>query len=115
MSVEISDLIPKPIKINIRGHELESKPLRLSHALTLVKVGNVLQNAEKATVEEINQAEADLDKVIGDLIPELSGQQLDMNVIVELVNKLLEHIEPAENKELREKGVKLNTDPKVQV
>ena len=111
MSVTIEDLKPKPFTVNIKGLELQCKPLRLSHALIVAKVGNIFQDS-KASKQEIKQAEVDIDEVIVDLIPELKGIQLDMNLTIELIQQLMEHVEPADNKELKNKGVAFDTDPK---
>lgn len=113
MPITIEDLEPKNFKINLKGLELDSKPLRLSHALMAAKLGNIFQNPDKVTKEQIKQAETDLDELIGELIPELSNKKLGMSTTLELLTQLMEHIEPADNKELREKNVKFDTDPKV--
>jgi glutamyl-tRNA reductase len=114
MSVNISDLQPKPFKITIKGVELESKPLRLSHALTVSKLGDIFQDSTKATKQEIKQAEIDLDEVIADLVPELKDIQLDITSIMQLLEQLMANIEPADNAELKEKGVKFDSDPKAE-
>jgi glutamyl-tRNA reductase len=114
MSINVSDLQPKPFKITIKGIELESKPLRLSHALTVSKLGDIFQNSNKASKQEIKQAETDLDEVIADLIPDLKDIQLDITSIMELLEQLMGNIEPADNAELKEKGVKFDSDPKAE-
>jgi hypothetical protein len=114
VSVDITDLIPKPLKITIKGLEIEAKPLRLSHALTLAKVGTVFQDLEKASKPDLKAAEEELDEIIGELIPELAGHALDINVQMELIGKLMETITPSENKELNESKVSLPDDPKDQ-
>lgn len=112
MSVSIDDLQPKPFKVTIKGLELECKPPRLSHTLTLAKLGNIFQNTDKASKQDIVQAETDLDEVIGELIPELKGVNLDMSSTLDLVSQIMENIQPSDNKELEEKGVSFDTDPK---
>lgn len=114
MSVSLSDIQPKPFIINIKGVELSCNPLRLSHALILTKIGNVFQNTDDATKETIKQAEQDMDEVIAELIPELQGTQLDVGSIMEVIAQMMDTIEPSDNKELREKGVKFDSDPKAQ-
>lgn len=112
MSITINDLSPKPFKVNIKGLELTSQPLRLSHALVLTKIGNIFQNIEGAKKSEITQAEKDLDEVIGELIPELKDVKLDMATTLSLIEQLMSTIEPDDNKELKEKGVSFNSDLK---
>lgn len=114
MSITINDLSPKPFKVNIKGLELTSQPLRLSHALVLTKIGNIFQNIEGAKKAEITQAEKDLDEVIGELIPELKDVKLDMATTLSLIEQLMSTIEPDDNKELKEKGVSFNSDLKAQ-
>jgi len=89
MSITINDLSPKPFKVNIKGLELTSQPLRLSHALVLTKIGNIFQNIEGAKKAEITQAEKDLDEVIGELIPELKDVKLDMATTLSLIEQLM--------------------------
>jgi hypothetical protein len=114
MSISLSDLQPKPFKVTIRGVELECKPLRLSHALTLSKVGEVFQNPKSTTKEEVKKAEAEMDELAVELIPELAGIQLDVGSILDLISQMMVTVTPSDNKELNDKGVKLNSDPKAE-
>lgn len=112
MSVSVDDLRPKPFVVTVKGVELQCKPLRLSHALSVAKVGNVFQSPEKSSTEQIKQAEKDMDTLIEELIPELKGIELDVSSILELITQLMEQIQPEDNKELEEKGVSFEADPK---
>lgn len=114
MSVSIDDLKPKNFVIKIKGVELNCKPLRLTHALTLSNLGSIFDGKTKSTKEEIAQAQKDLDLTIGELIPQLDGVELDMQTTMEVITQLLATISPSDNKELTERGVKMDTDPKVQ-
>lgn len=115
MALSVDDLKPKPFKVNIKGVELTSKPVRLSHAMRIARVGNVLENAQEATTEQIKQAQAEIDEVFAELIPELEGKELDMSVTIDLIKALMETVEPSENKELKENNVEVgNTNPKAQ-
>lgn len=114
MALTIDDLRPKKFTVTISGIQLKCSPLRLSHALIVAKVGEVLQNPTKKTTEEIKQAETDMDDLILDLIPELGDVKLDIDAFMELLPQLTKSNEPSENKELEEKGVSFDsTDPKV--
>lgn len=112
MSVSIEDLKPKSFAVTVKGLELTCKPLRLSHALSISKIGEVFQNPKDFKHADIKQAEADMDTVIGELIPELKDTELDITCIMELITQMMEHIQPSDNKELEEKGVKIDSDPK---
>jgi len=111
MSLTVEDLRPKPFKVKVQGVELESKPIRLSHALIIARVGNSFQDSSLSK-EKLKQAEADMDEVLTELIPELKGIELDLPTTTELIEQLMEHIEPSESKELKDKGVSFG-DPKV--
>jgi hypothetical protein len=113
MSVTINDLQPKPFIIKIGDLELNSKPIRLSHALMLVKVGKIFDDASNASIEDIESAQKSLDKVFGDLVPELAGVELDMNTTIVIIEQMMNQITPDDNKELVENKVKIDTDPKV--
>lgn len=112
MGLTVEDLKPKPFTIKIKEVELECKPLRLYHALVVSKIGNVFQDKD-ATKEQFKQAQADMDEVIGELIPELKEVQLDVGSTLKLISQMMENISPADNKELKKHGVKFDTDPKV--
>lgn len=114
MSLTIEDLKPKNFKITIKGVELDCKPLRLSDALVISKLGDIFQNAKTASREDIEQSEKDMDAVIAKLIPDLTGVELDISSILEVLSQLMDHVEPADNKELKEKGVSFDNDPKAE-
>ena len=114
MSLTIDDLQPKDIILNLNGVELTAKPPRLSHALILTQLGEVFQNATKASIEDIKKAEQNVDNLIADLIPELAGKTLDMNTTIEIISQLMDKIQPSDNAELSAKGVKFDSDPKVE-
>lgn len=110
----IDDLQPKNFRIEVKGVTLESKPLRLSHALSLNKLGEIFKNPAEVSQQKVAQAEQELDNVIGELIPELKGKQLDLSTTLELLSKLIESIQPDDNKELSAAGVEINSDPKAE-
>lgn len=112
MGLTIEDLKPKSFKITVKGVELECSPLRLSHALTVAKLGEVFQNSKDATKAQIAQAEVDMDEVISELIPELKGINLDISSVIEIITLMMETIQPSDNKELDEQGVDISNDPK---
>jgi hypothetical protein len=114
MALTINDLKPQDKTITVRGVEMTCKPLRLSHALILTQIGEIFQNAKDAKVEDIKKAEKNIDDVVTDLIPELAGVQLDISITMDLITQLVTMIEPSDNKELHDKGVKFDSDPKAE-
>jgi hypothetical protein len=111
--MSIADLKPEPITIRIKNTTLEAKPPRLADALIMTKVGKIFENPENATDEQIEQAQASIDKVIAKLIPEVKDTELDLNTTMEILTQLLSGVEPEESKELRESGVQFD-DPKAE-
>lgn len=112
MALTIEDLKPKNFKINVRGVELESKPLKLSHALIVSKLGAVFSDYAKASSDQILSAEKDWELVVGELIPDLKGISLDLNTTIELIEQLMSSVEPTDTKELNEAGVSFDDSPK---
>lgn len=112
MGLTIEDLRPKSFKVTIKGVELGCKPPRLSHTLTIAKIGEIFKDTKSAKKEEVKQAEADMDEVIGELIPELKDFNLDMADVLELITQMMEHVKPADNKYLDKAGVKFDANPK---
>lgn len=114
MSINIEDLKPKPFTITVKGVELQCKPLRVSHALIVAKVGTVFQDVANTNAQKIKEAERDMDGVIAELLPELKGVDLDLNVTLEIVDQMMNHVEPSETKELEEAGVSFDAGPKAE-
>ena len=113
MSVSLDDLQPKPFIIKIKEHEIECKPLRLSHTLILSKIGETFQNPKESSSQEMKQAEKDLDFMIGELMPLLSGVELGMSEILEVIQQMMDTVEPSDNKELKKRNIQFGeNDPK---
>lgn len=115
MALTVDDLIPKDFEVNIDGVKVMCKPPRLSHLLVLNKVGDAFKNIEKLEREDIIKVEGDFNWVVSDLIPELSGKQLPIQSMLDVITQIMDSVEPDENIELKEKGVKFDTDPKAEM
>lgn len=114
MALKISDLQPKPFTVKLGEQETECAPLKLRHIFILNKLGSVFQNPETATREQIEEAEADFNYVVADLIPELKDVNLPIDMMMDLITQMMETVNPTENKELAEKGVSFDTNPKAE-
>ncbi len=114
MALTVEDLRAKDFIIKIKDVELQCKPLKLSHALTVSKLGEIFQNTKNVTKQEVKQAEADMDEIIKELIPELAGVELDLGTTLEVITGMMENVQPSDNKELSDNKVKIDTDPKVE-
>lgn len=112
MALTIDDLKPKSFKIHIKGVELTCKPARFSDALALAKIGNAFQEPDKLTSQDMKNLEAELDDIVVGLVPDLKDIPLDIDSMIEFIEQVMSHTSPAENKELADKGVNLNADPK---
>lgn len=116
MSATANDLQPKKFKVKVQpaGHEkeyeLECKPLRMSEASKISRIGGVLSDYENKTDEEVEKAEEELDTLIAKLIPELDGVQLDFNATTGLIEQIMGGVEPEDNQKLKEKGVTFGTE-----
>lgn len=113
MSVSIDDLQPKKFKIEIKGVELEVEPLNLSQMLIVANAGKVFQ-ADAPTKAQIVEAGKDIQEIIDTIIPELKGKKLDGQTTLDLIGKIMNSVEPDDNKELNERGVKFDVDPKAE-
>jgi hypothetical protein len=114
MALTVQDLQPKDFKINVKGVELTCKPPKLSHMLVLSKVGNLFQDINSASRENILSAQSDFNWAISELIPELQDIDLDMQSTIDIITEIMKQVQPEENIELEQKGVKFDTDPKVE-
>ena len=114
MSLTIEDLKPKKFKITIKGVEVECKPLRLSHALTISQIGEVFNNSKKTSTIELKKCEEDMDNIIGELIPELKDIELDVASILDVITQMMGTIQPTDNKYLNENEVSFDSDPKAE-
>lgn len=114
MGLTVQDILPKPFTVTIKGVDLECKPLRLSHALIVGKLADVFNNPKEYTAKDIKLAEADIDDVIGEIMPELKGAQLGMTEIASIVTQLMSSVRADDDIELNEAGVRFENDPKAQ-
>jgi hypothetical protein len=85
----------------------------LSHALVVSKIGKVFENPSDYNSAQIKQAEDDLDSIVAELIPEIKDVKLAMGDLLKIIEQMMVSIEPSENKELKEQGVEVQSDPKV--
>ena len=109
MGATIDDLSPKSFKIKIKGVELKCNPPRLSDALILAKTGDILENPQNYKSDDIRQAESDISDVIIRLIPEVKGRELGIDSLIEILGEIMQHIEPDDNKELKDNKVEITT------
>ena len=93
MSLTIEDLKPKPFNFKVKGVDVECKPPRLSHALAITKIGNIFQNPKDYSKQDIQQAERELDEIIGELIPELREVKLDIGTSMTIITEIMSVIE----------------------
>lgn len=114
MALTIQDLQPKDFIVTIKGVEVPCKPPRLSHTLVISKVGEVFQNIKEASRADIQSAESDFDWVVAELMPELKDIKLDMQAVLDIITQIMTKIQPEESIELADKGVKFDSDPKVE-
>lgn len=114
MGVTIDDLRPKDFEIEVKGLSLKAKPPTLAHMLILSNISSVFQDPTQYTSKQLKQTEQDLNEVIADVVPELKGVQLDYEIVLQLIEKLMNQVQPDDNKELEDKGVKIDTDPKAE-
>jgi hypothetical protein len=112
MGVSLSDLSPQPFNVTIRGHEIQVQPPSLKHAMKLAKYGSVLENPREMTDKDIEQSDAAIREVIGELAPDLKGAELDFQTVMHIVSIIMGESEPDDNQELNRNNVKINTDPK---
>jgi hypothetical protein len=113
MSITINDLKPKNFKINIRGLELECKPLKLSHHLEIAAAGDVLRNPNGFTKDQRGQTSSEIATVIKELIPSLDFEISGTDTL-NVINQLMDSTTPSDNKFLESNGVKLDDSPKAE-
>jgi len=119
MSLNIDELKPKKFTITLGSGTTECSPPKMSHLFIINKIGSVFRDPEKATSEQINEADASFSKLVTDLVPELNGQDIDVQYKLDVLTQITDHITPADNKELVEKGVSFESadgddNPKVE-
>ena len=115
MGLTIDDLKPKKFKVTLGGVGLDCSPLSVAQVLDLTRIGEIFQNPESHTSEDFKEADKKLKGIIGELIPELKDTGLEVKYVLELIEQLMDSIEPSDNQELKKAEVKFKkSDPKVQ-
>ena len=115
MALNIDELKPKAFKITLAGQETDCNPPRMSHLFMINKIGSVFRDPDKATKEQILEADQYFSEIVADLVPELKGEDIDIQFKLDVLTQITERITPADNKELAEKGVSFDsTSPKAE-
>lgn len=114
MGLTAEDLRPKNFKITIKGVELECKPLKLSHTLVIGSVGDIFSNIKDADIDTIRKAERELAEILPEIIPDLSGIELDGETMMDIITLVMESTTPSDAKYLEQNGVKKDVDPKAE-
>jgi hypothetical protein len=78
------------------------------------KIGTIFNDPASATKQQIKQAEADLDELIAELIPDLKDIQLDVSSITEAISGMMQGIQPTEQQELEEHNIEFDSEKKVE-
>ena len=113
MSLSLEDLRPKNFTITIQGVELECKPLKLSHTLTMASISDIFSNLKDSTPESIERADKEIQSLIADIIPSLNFE-LDGATTMEIITELVNSTTPSDVEYLNKNGVKLDASPKAE-
>lgn len=105
MALNMDELKPKKFKITLGDQETECNPPRMAHLFMINKIGSVFRDPDKATKEQIIEADQYFSDIIAELIPELNGEDISVQYKLDVLTQITENITPADNKELTEKGV----------
>lgn len=112
MPVTIDDLKPKTFTVTIKGLELTCKPPRMAQVLSFSKFADVLQNPKDYSTQDFKQTEKDLDVLIGELIPELKDVELGLSAVMDLLEQIMDNVQPDDNQELKKNNIQVDSDPK---
>ncbi len=98
MGLTVEDLKPKSKKIKVKGVELTRKPVRMRHALAIARLSDVFTNPANYSEQQTEEAEAELERIIGKVVPELEGVELDASTTMEVIEAIMSDIEPSDNR-----------------
>lgn len=115
----MNDLQPKPFKVKIQDRTYLCKPPRLSHRLIIGRVQPLfkamadLEQGKQTDIpaEDLLKYEEDIDVMIQSLIPELKGVTLDIIDLAEILGQIMDHMLPADSKELKDANVDMGKVP----
>lgn len=109
MALNIDELKPKKFTITLGGQETECNPPKMAHLFMINKIGSVFRDPEKASKEQIIEADQYFTDIVTELIPELQGADISVQYKLDVLTQITENITPSDNKELVEKGVSFDS------
>lgn len=108
--LDLDALAPKSHTINFNGRTIEVQPPTTGTIMRLGVYGEKVAELGKLPVEEGNKIEEALEAEIRRAIPEIRPEEkLESNQLFALMNLLADMSMPAEDKELKDRGITADT------
>lgn len=110
--IDLDALQPKAAIVKFGGKEITLNPPKTGDVLKLGAAAQKLQNVDELTSEEVDEAFDDIRRHIAHIIPDLAGEQLNMQQILVLIKAISDMAIPPDAKELAARGITVDSDPK---
>lgn len=111
--LDLEALAPQSASIKLPNGQIVSvRPPRLKDTLKLSILGQQMKDVNMLNDEQLTVLDADIDKALVDMIPELSGIELSTPQKLGVITLLAEMGVPASTKDLKQQGIEVTGDPK---
>ena len=82
--VDLDALAPRPVTVKFNDTEIQIHPPKVADFLRLGYLGQKLEGASDLTDEQLGSLITDMTALIGKMVPELSGEQLNSAQLLKL-------------------------------
>lgn len=110
--IDLDALQPKPVIIKFNGQEITLNPPKTGDILKLGESAAKLQTISDKTPAEINTLIEEVTSAVYIIVPELTGQALNSQQLLALIKAISEMAIPPDAKELAQRGITVDGDPK---
>lgn len=112
--LDLDALMPPEVTIKFGDVLITIKPPRTADVLRLGYLGQKLEGAEELSEQELDKVVDDLTNHMYKCIPELANKDFNTAQLLKLVEIISEMAVPPDAKELKKRGITVDSDPKAQ-
>jgi hypothetical protein len=110
--IDLDALQPEAAIIKFNGEEITLNPPKTGDVLTLGQYATKLATLEGLTPDEVNAVIETITQLIYKIVPALNNAPLNTTQLLVLVKAISDMAIPPDAKELLERGISVDSDPK---
>jgi hypothetical protein len=112
--IDLDALQPQPAIIKFKNKEITLNPPTTGDVLKLGEVAQKLQDIGELDADAVDATVQEVTNQVYKIIPDLAGEVLSTAQLLTLIKAISDMAIPPDAKELQERGITVDTDPKAE-